>query len=75
MKIEKGIPVPKKLRGRRFKYDFAAMEIGDSFFVKGDSSTQVSILTCAKRHDPKKTFVTKKVNENGTDGYRCWRSK
>ena len=75
--IDKDIPVPDKVRGRKAKYDFAAMEIGDSFFAVGNSSTQVSILTCAKRHFPKK-FVTQKATqksegEDVKNGFRCWR--
>ena len=30
-KIEKGIPLPKNTRGRKLKYPFAEMEVGDSF--------------------------------------------
>lgn len=74
MKIEKDIPVPERIRGRNPKYDFQAMELGDSFFTEGESSVQVSILTCAKRHAPKR-FVTKKVTVKSKKGYRCWRVK
>ncbi len=72
MKIEKDIPIPKRIRGRTPKYDFQAMEIGHAFFTEGDSSIQVSILTCAKRHAPKR-FVTKKATKGNKKGYRCWR--
>ncbi len=72
MKIENDIPIPKRVRGRCPKYDFQAMNIGDSFFTAGDSSKQVSILTCAKRHAPKR-FITKKITEKQKKGYRCWR--
>jgi hypothetical protein len=73
MKIEHDIPIPKRIRGRNPKYDFQAMEIGHSFFTPGGSSIQVSILTCAKRHRPKR-FVTKMVTEKNKKGYRCWRT-
>ncbi len=72
MKIEKDIPIPKRIRGRSTKYDFQAMEIGNSFFTPGGSSVQVSILTCAKRHAPK-LFVTKQATSGNKKGYRCWR--
>ncbi len=72
MKIEKNVPIPKRIRGRNPKYDFQAMDVGDSFFVIGGSSKQVSVLTCAKRHKPKR-FITKKVTEKSKKGYRCWR--
>ncbi len=84
MEIENDVPVPDQIRGRSRKYDFASMKINDSFFVPGDSSVQVSILTCAKRYDKKKRFVTKKAKrttdkgrktEMTEDGYRCWRVK
>lgn len=82
MNIDKNIPVPSKVRGRKAKYKFADMEIGDSFFAEGQASVQVSILTCAKRHLPKK-FVTQKATVGEGDkgdgiiknGFRCWRVK
>lgn len=80
MNIDKDIPIPEKVRGRKAKYKFADMEKGDSFFAEGDSSVQVSILTCAKRHLPKR-FVTQKATKSETQygieviipGFRCWR--
>jgi hypothetical protein len=78
MKIDKDIPLPEKVRGRKAKYKFADMEIGDSFFIEGDGSIQVSILTCAKRHLPKR-FTTQKATQAGSEqdlvrqGFRCWR--
>ncbi len=81
MKIEKDIPIPKKVRGRSLKYDFDAMEVGNSFFTAGDSRVQVSILTCAKRYIPKR-FITQmakqttnkgRPSEKTVKGYRCWR--
>jgi hypothetical protein len=73
MKIEKDIPIPKNVRGRKTKYMFQDMEIGDSFFTTGGSSKQVSILTCAKKHLPKK-FITEMTTVKGKKGYRCWRT-
>jgi hypothetical protein len=76
MEIDKDIPIPEKVRGRKPKYKFAEMEIGHSFFAEGDGSIQTSILTCAKRHLPKK-FVTQKVEQEKDgilkQGFRCWR--
>ncbi len=74
MNIEKNIPIPERVRGRNPKYDFRAMDVGDSFFTAGDSRVQISILTCAKRHAPMR-FVTKKVTEKNKKGYRCWRTE
>ncbi len=72
--IENNIPIPKKTRGSNAKYKFVDMEIGDSFFVEGTVKVQISILTCARRHLPKK-FVTKSVVLKGKKGFRCWRTK
>lgn len=78
MDIEKNIPIPEKVRGRKAKYEFGKMEIGDSFFAEGEASVQVSILTCAKRHLPKR-FITQKATQPGSEsdlvkhGFRCWR--
>ena len=45
-KIEKGIPIkrlqkPKKVKKPKFKYPFADMVVGDSFFVKGNNKYKV----------------------------------
>jgi hypothetical protein len=74
MKIETDIPIPENIRGRKTKYRFQDMEIGNSFFMPGGSSMQVSILTCAKRHLPKK-FITAKTTVGARKGYRCWRTE
>lgn len=35
IEIEKGIPMPDKVRTRNGKYPWIAMEVGDSFFIVG----------------------------------------
>jgi hypothetical protein len=72
MNIEKDIPIPKNIRGRKTKYQFQAMEIGHSFFTAGDSRIQRSILTSAKKHLPKR-FITQMAVVKRKKGYRCWR--
>jgi hypothetical protein len=43
-KVEKNIPVPPKSRGTgSYKYPFAYMEVGDSFFVKNGNSKRISV--------------------------------
>lgn len=74
MKIETDIPIPKNVRGRKTKYRFQDMEVGNSFFMAGGSSVQVSILTCAKRHMPRK-FITEMAMVGKRKGYRCWRTE
>lgn len=68
-KIEKNIPPPSRGGpGRKHKYPFREMEVGDSFFYRGLRGT---IVSCAnyfgKRNNAK--FVTRKEN----DGFRIWR--
>jgi hypothetical protein len=74
IEIETDVPVPRKTRGREAIYQFDDMNVGDSFFVEGDSKIQVSVLTCARRKLPKK-FVTQREIKDGVSGYRCWRAK
>ena len=52
-KIEKGIPIKrlqkpkkekvKKVKKPKFKYPFADMTVGDSFFVKGNNKYKVAV--------------------------------
>ena len=65
--ITKGVPAP---RGRRAKYPFRDMEIGDSFFAPG--SSVIGIHGCARRHRPMR-FTCRSVVENGVSGIKVWR--
>ena len=79
-KIEKGIPIPqanikkhesgKRREGKKCKYPWAEMEVGDSFFAEGTGPT---IYAAAKgwclRHELPFDFLTKKVE----NGMRVWR--
>ena len=65
--ITKGLPAP---RGRRAKYPFRDMEIGDSFFAPG--SSVIGIHGCARRHRPMR-FTCRSVVEDGVSGIRVWR--
>lgn len=65
--ITKGMPAP---RGRRAKYPFRDMEIGDSFFAPG--SSVIGIHGCARRHRPMR-FTCRTVVEDGVAGIRVWR--
>lgn len=67
IEITKGVPAP---RGRKSKYPFREMEIGDSFFAPG--SSVIGIHGCARRHRPMK-FTCRSVVENGIAGIRVWR--
>ena len=65
--ITKGLPTP---RGRKSKYPFRDMEVGDSFFSPG--SSVIGIHGCARRHRPMK-FTCRSVVEDGVAGIRVWR--
>lgn len=67
IEITKGLPTP---RGRRAKYPFREMEVGDSFFAPG--SSVIGIHGCARRHRPMK-FTCRSLVENGVAGIRVWR--
>jgi hypothetical protein len=67
IEITKGLPTP---RGRKSKYPFRDMEVGDSFFAPG--SSVIGIHGCARRHRPMK-FTCRSVVENGVAGIRVWR--
>lgn len=67
IEINRGLPPP---RGRRSKYPFREMEIGDSFFAPG--SSVIGIHGCARRHRPMK-FTCRSLVENGIAGIRVWR--
>ena len=67
IEITKGLPTP---RGRKSKYPFRDMEVGDSFFSPGNSV--IGIHGCARRHRPMK-FTCRSVVEDGVAGIRVWR--
>ncbi len=68
--IEKGIPVPKMTgAGRKTKYPFESMQVGDSFFVK-DGTVKTLSRSCGtygKRLERK--FTSRTVD----GGARVWR--
>ena len=68
--IEKGIPVPKMTgAGRKTKYPFESMQVGDSFFVK-DGTVKTLSRSCGtygKRLERK--FTSRTVD----GGSRVWR--
>ena len=65
-KIEKNIPIPTD--GRK-KYPWNEMEIGDSMFFDGRSSTQVSAICGGWGRRNGRRFLVKKEG----DGCRAWR--
>jgi hypothetical protein len=70
--IEKGVPVPEKATGgRRPKYPFENMSVGDSFFVPGKSKMASTVASAEKRLGFK--FKWAVVTHKGVDGVRIWR--
>lgn len=77
--VQKGVPIPVFKAGRRRKYDFEIMEVGDSFFST-DYSQKVMAAACqyVKRHANDKKFRCKSVTEKNDKGFdikgiRVWR--
>lgn len=79
MGIDDGIPLPDRLYkgGRKAKYPFDQMAVGQSFFVPADGEKKKSVRAAAhgasKRYDGNRTFATRSTTENGVAGTRVWR--
>lgn len=68
--IEKDIPVPKMTSvGRKMKYPFESMQVGDSFFVKDGT---VKSLSCSCLHHGKR-LERKFASLTVDGGARVWR--
>lgn len=72
IKIDQSVPLPDDTGGRRRKYPFADMGVGDSFFAPDRTSTNLN--SAARRHRDK-TFTARSVTEAGVKGARVWRVK
>ncbi|MGE5650927.1 MAG: hypothetical protein ACM34A_12090 [Bacillota bacterium] len=66
--IEKGIPVAKSGAGRRSKYPFAEMKVGDSILVR-DCPVNAQKAAYAQSKRLGVVFRTRTVNK----GVRIWR--
>jgi hypothetical protein len=70
--IEKGIPVPKQVgAGRKNKYPFDAMEVGDSFFIK-DGKVKTLSRSCGTYGKRLERKFTSRTVEGGA---RVWRTE
>lgn len=70
--IDKGIPVPKQVgAGRKTKYLFDAMEVGDSFFIK-DTKVKTISRTCGQHG---KRLGRKFASRTVDGGVRVWRTE
>lgn len=68
--IEKNVPMPEVKRGRRPRYPFADMLVGDSFFVPGDTRATQGARAAAHSHTRRtgKAFDARTVE----GGLRIW---
>jgi hypothetical protein len=75
--IERGIPMPgaeaKRLPGKT-KYPFAAMRVGDSFFVPKRQTNAISATAAPYQQNGRK-FSCRATKEKGVSGVRVWRVK
>lgn len=71
-KIEKGIAVPTiGRRGRRPKYPWAGMKVGDSFVVTGHDGNSIRSAASIAGIRNKMQFTV----ANEANGHRVWRIK
>jgi hypothetical protein len=72
MEIEKGVEIPEATRGRRCKYPFRQMEVGDSFLIE-DEEQYKKVRSAASTWGKKNGVVfTTQVSE---EGLRVWRAE
>ena len=70
--IEKSIPVPKLTgAGRKTKYPFESMQVGDSFFVKDGTVKTLSRSCCTYGKRLERKFTSRTVD----GGARVWRTE
>lgn len=84
IKIDKNVPMPEKNRpGRKPKYPFREMQVGDSFFVprpeaRSTKQHRALLYKAAGKYRLRKpgfSVVIRPVTENGVEGVRVWRAK
>ena len=71
IEIDKKVPMSDNRVGRKGKYPFAEMEVGDSFFVEDVKSSAIRNLASTTGQRLGKRFS---VRISG-DGYRVWRTE
>lgn len=65
IEVEKGIPMPDKVRARNGKYPWDTMEVGDSFFLPGRTKK----ILVQKRLKPR--IFRQAAVEGGLRVWRC----
>jgi hypothetical protein len=80
--IESGVPMPDPSPGRKTKYPFARMKVGDSFVVRLADTEHVKVkqgtlrsaaTTAAKAHGHR--YALRTLEENGNPVIRVWRTQ
>ena len=72
MKIEKNIPCPEARMGRKPKYPFADMAVGDSVFFDNEPAGSMS-LPAASAHNHGMRLGKKFSSRKDGRGVRIWR--
>lgn len=75
MKIDENVTIPRDLwRGRRPKYPFKDMAVGDSLFAPEDDGIKMAGAAGTFSYRYKQfSFVSRIVIEGGVRGVRVWR--
>lgn len=80
--VESGVPMPDPNPGRRSKYPWARMKVGDSFVVRFESREQAkarqgsirsSAANAAKQYQHR--YTLRVIEENGLPAIRVWRTQ
>lgn len=75
IKVEKGFPIPvvdETIRGRKYKYPWIDMEVGDSFLIEGATPAYVTSLIRNRERVDGRRYVRK---AQGEFDVRVWRVK
>jgi hypothetical protein len=78
IKVDKDMPIPeppkKDKGGRKEKYPWSQMDIGDSFLFPASTKTNTAYTaarTAGLKFTPNRTFIMRQIG----DRFRCWRVK
>lgn len=72
VKIEKGIPIPPRVCGRRStRYPWTEMRVGDSFMIRNKKPATVH----AQVNQARKTYDAQYTVRAVAGGFRVWRVK
>ena len=75
-KIDENVPLPPQNRGRKSKYPFYELEVGQSFFVPDEFKKKITgYIGYARKCLPKRKFTARSVEEGEDKGIRVWRIK